>query len=115
MASIGGDTNTLVRKFMSRKRKRTPADLKYPRQGQGENAKFKRFGRKPPGHIYPPAVVPGYGQYIHEKAARKIGQYNAQSDRSRPFTQPTGRSERAPYNPKGDYRHPRKPKRPRLD
>jgi hypothetical protein len=77
--------------------------------------KFQKRRRKPPGRVYAPAVVPGYGQYIHEKAARKIGQINARYDRSRPFTQPTGRAERAPYNPKGDYRHPRKPRRPRWD
>ena len=45
MASIGGDTNTLVRKFMSRRRRKpTPADRTagFPKRGQGEATTFSR-------------------------------------------------------------------------
>jgi hypothetical protein len=71
--------------------------------------------RKPPGRIYAPAVVPGYGQYIHESAARKIEQIHAQHDYSKPRTREGGHSERLPYNPHGTFQRPVKPKRPKLD
>lgn len=101
MASIGGDTNTLVRRFMSRKRKRTPADLKYPRQGQGESAKFKRFGSKPPpryqgGETGPP--IPGLGQVQQERIKRANERY---------FSQQQARSDRS-VNPRDKYSTPDK-------
>jgi hypothetical protein len=71
--------------------------------------------KPPPGRVYAPAVVPGYGQYVVEKARKRAGQWNARHDRSEPQTQQTGRSERLPYNPHGDYKHPRRPNRPRWD
>ena len=80
MASIGGDTNTLVRKFMKRKtRKRTPADLKYPRAGQGENAKFSRFGSKPPGLPRNVSPTPSEGDALFNPLVhgnRKMGSRN---------------------------------------
>ena len=67
MASIGGDTNVLLRKFMKRKRKPTPADrtAKLPKPGQGSKTTYSRSSTPP---------IPGFGQFQR--------QFNRNSERS---------------------------------
>lgn len=69
--------------------------------------------RKKPPRIYPPAVVPGYGQYVQETARNAALARDARHDRSQPRTKQQAPIVHAPYNPQGDYRHPRRP-RPRA-
>lgn len=71
---------------------------------------YRESKRKPPPRVYAPAVVPGYGQYIHEKARKKLGQIDASHDRTQPRSVRVRPAQRAPYDPTGDYKHPRRPR-----